>query len=269
MPIARALLALTLILLTACNESSFTGSSVSKPPQPARVPKPMAQPATPAKADAAKEPAAVAPQADDAAPQIGSGSASSSGSAAGEVAAAEPPAPADVVVPPGCGADGATQARLLTPELDVTAVDAHLEYEVYRTDCDGVIQAFVADKILFDIDAWGAYSDMTATLTQDGAAPVPTTLKLTIGSDLFGHTGAGWAHQETTEKVELHGAAKSVRLRIELAGRSLAPREAPAGGPAADGSVPIPTFLRFGNAVPIKVDVKALHPGTAPSGGQG
>jgi hypothetical protein len=156
-----------------------------------------------------------------------------------------------------------TQARLLTPVLDVTASDAHLEYEIYRTDCDGVIQQFAADKILFDMDAWGAYSDMQATLTQD-AAPVATTLKLTIGSDLFGHTGEGWAHQETTEKVELKGNSKSVKLRIELAGRNLAPREAPAGGPAGDGSVPIATYLRFGDATPIQVDVKAMHPGTAP-----
>ena len=226
----RALLALTLVL-SACNNSSFTGGATAQPGV-AQAPKsdPIKIPPTPP--------------------------------ANTTVIGSDPSNPGRIVVPTDCGAAGATQARLLTPDIDVTATGAHLEYEVYRTDCDGVIQAFVADKILFDMDAFGAYSDMDATLTQDGIA-TPTVLKLTLGSDLFGHIGDTWGHQETTNKIATSGSSKSVRLRIELADRSLTPRDPPVSGPAADGSLPIPTFLRFGDAAPIQVDVKAFH--TAPA----
>lgn len=237
----QRLLLVASLALAACNNSSFTGSSGTTPPKPAVKPQ---------SADAAK-------------PALG---ANPSMPAAPNPSVKPGATPSDVVIPPDCGDAGATQARLLTPTIDVEAADAHLEYEIYRTDCDGVVQVFAADKILFDLDAWGAYTDIDATITQEGSTPLPTKMKLTIGSDLFGHTGDSWAHQETTEKVEVKGAAKSVRLRIDLAGRNLSPREMPTGGPAADGSVPIPTYLRFGDATPIQVDVKALNPGTEPPG---
>jgi hypothetical protein len=179
-----------------------------------------------------------------------------------------PTAPVPPVVtpkPPGCGHDGMTQAKLLTPTLDVKDVNAHLDYEVSRVDCDGVVQPFSADKILFDMDSYGMNETLAFSILGDGGVEITRgNLVRRSGSDLFGHTGTGWGYYETQKMIEAQGSKPSVTLRLRIAGQNLAPRIGSTA--AANGSVAIPSFLRFGAALPVMVDVTVLHAAPVPVG---
>lgn len=167
------------------------------------------------------------------------------------------PSPSEIVIPRDCGPDGATQARLLTPAMDLATPGAFIQYEVFRTDCQGKVQMLTAEKIWFDLDAYGIDQDVSYIIGPQNQPGAQGILRRLEGTDLFGHSGPMWAHYETDRAITAGGTSSSVLLTIRLGGMAIAPRLQKTGRTA--GSVSIPSFLRFGRALPVTKDVDVIH----------
>jgi hypothetical protein len=158
-----------------------------------------------------------------------------------------------------CGADGVTNANLLTPSVKNGSPGNYLEYELSIADCSGKPRPLTAEKILFDIDATLLGSGVNKPLSYQ-VASTDNTLKGILqniqGTDLFGRTGANFHHYATDQSINFATNATSMKLRIELAG--LLMRTTTTKGTTAPNQVA--TYLRIGQASPVQQIASLIDP---------
>jgi hypothetical protein len=149
-----------------------------------------------------------------------------------------------------------TQATLLTPKALNGQPGNYLEYEISLTDCTGQRRQLTANSIFFDTDTIsngaGSGNPLRYTLTADGVAVTGVLVEIS-GSDLFGKTGPGYYYNRTDQAVSVQTTTTSVRLRIELMGQTFQSYGAPPSAPQTP--LVVATFLRFGEATPVRKDV--------------
>jgi hypothetical protein len=159
-----------------------------------------------------------------------------------------------------CGQGGVTKVRLLSPSVTSEASDNHLDYEISAVDCDGKPIGKMEGAIDFDI---GASTNIGRTSlpysSLDGASAQRGVLQPVQGQDLFGNTGEKYQFFRTSQAVTLNTDTKSVKIRIELGGT---PIEAYTPEDIQNGTVA--TYLRFGDAAPVKQSVQLLESGAGP-----
>ncbi len=167
-----------------------------------------------------------------------------------------------VVPQPGkCTDAGKTIAKLLTTTgITNGAANQLLEYELSMEDCEGVVTPITARVILFDLDA---ESDSPKALqyqvkSQDGSILSSGTLLAINGSDLFGVLGPDRFHHRTNSNIDVPSAHRKVRLTIDLSYAEHHPIGS--GGIASGPQSLISTFLRFGDAAPVKMPVTFFNP---------
>jgi hypothetical protein len=151
---------------------------------------------------------------------------------------------------PDCGPQGATSARLLTPEVTSNASNQWVRFEVSLTDCFGKILPVIADTVWFDIDSYTSLFNtgttgrgMEFSVTDLAGTPLVAfgqIMKFVYGSDMFGHTG-NWAHWETSTPITINSTMNKFIFAVNLSNVTLQPRVGP-----VDGSSDI--YLRLGNA---------------------
>ena len=158
-----------------------------------------------------------------------------------------------------CGADGVTNANLLTPSVKNGSPGNYLEYELSIADCSGNPRPLTAEKILFDIDATLLGSGVNKPLSYQ-VTSTDNSLKGILqniqGTDLFGRTGANFHHYATDQSINFATKATSVKLRIELAG--LLMRTTTTKGTTAPNQVA--TYLRIGQASPVQQIASLVAP---------
>lgn len=168
-----------------------------------------------------------------------------------------------VVPQPGkCTDAGKTIAKLITTSgITNGAPNQLLEYELSMEDCEGVVTPISARVILFDLDA---ESEAPKPLpyqvkSQDGLVLSSGTLLSINGSDLFGVLGPNRYHHRTNSNIDVPASHRKIRLIIDLSNTENLPM-----GSAGIGAGPqylISTFLRFGDAAPVKMPVTFFNPG--------
>ena len=158
-----------------------------------------------------------------------------------------------------CGADGVTNAKLLTPAGKYGSPGNYLEYELSIVDCSGNPRPLTAEKILFDIDATLLGSGVNKPLSYQ-VASTDNSLKGILqniqGTDLFGRTGANFHHYSTDQSINFATKATSMKLRIELAGLMM--RTTTTKGTTAPNQVA--TYLRIGQAIPVQQIASLIDP---------
>jgi hypothetical protein len=167
----------------------------------------------------------------------------------------------DVEPPSGpCGQGGVTKVRLLSPSVTSEAADNHLDYEISAVDCDGKPLGRMEGAIDFDIGATTKIGKTPLPYSSlDGASAQRGVLQPVKGQDLFGNTGEKYQFFRSSQAVTLNTDTKSVKIRIELDGT---PIKAYTPEDIQDGTVA--TYLRFGDAAPVKQSVKLLESGAGP-----
>lgn len=169
-----------------------------------------------------------------------------------------PSMPPNPTPAPNCD-NAITQAKLLTPSVDLNVPDAHIDFEVYKTNCYGTVIDFTSDKMWFDMDAM----DMEDTIPYDAesdSAMVSGNLNNISGEDMFGHTGKTWGHYETDKPMQIRGKAPSIRIRVKVGTSALKPHGEGSTTPAPYTSDPvtIPAYLKFGTATEATVAVSVI-----------
>jgi hypothetical protein len=168
------------------------------------------------------------------------------------------------VVPSKCTDAGKTIAKLLTTGgITNDAPNQFLEYELSMEDCEGVTTPITASVILFDLDA--EILDGPKTLSyqvksQDGALLSSGALQSINGSDLFGVIGPNRFHHRTNSNINVPVSHRKVRLTIDLSFTNNQPMGSVMTGPVARAV--IQTYLRFGDASPVKMPVTFITNGT-------
>ena len=165
--------------------------------------------------------------------------------------------------PSPCTDAGTTVAKLIsTAGIVNDSANQFLEYELSMEDCEGVVTPITANVILFDLDAE----------SESGAKPLPYQLKSpdgmpisngilasVSGSDLFGVVGPARFHHRTNNNINVPSTHRKVRLIVDLSFTNSQPLNSGLIGPVARAI--IPSFLRFGQASPVKTLVPFITNG--------
>lgn len=168
----------------------------------------------------------------------------------------------DGLEPPSgpCGQGGVTKVRLLSPSVTSAAFDNHLDYEISAVDCDGKPIGKMEGAIDFDIGASTRIGGTPLPYSSlDGANAQRGVLQPVQGQDLFGNTGEKYQFFRTSQAVTLNTDTKSVKIRIELGGTGIK-----AYTPEDIQNGTVATYLRFGDAAPVKQSVQLLEGGAGP-----
>jgi len=163
-------------------------------------------------------------------------------------------------VPGKCTDAGTTVAKLLTTSgITNGASNQFLEYELSMEDCEGVVTPITARVILFDLDA---ESESPRPLpyqvkSQDGLMLSSGVLQTINGSDLFGVIGLNRFHHRTNNNIDVPSAHRKIKLSIDLSNTVHQPM---GSGDTVSPQALISTFLRFGDAAPVKMPVPFVNP---------
>lgn len=151
-----------------------------------------------------------------------------------------------------CGEDATTKVRLLTPDVKSNDADNHLAYEISAVDCQGLPIPQLEGRIDFDIGAVTSVPKQgLAFRTLDTASPQEGIFDEVSGQDLFGNSGAKFKFFRTNVVIKLNLESQSVKIRIDLGGSAIAPYT-----PDDKRNGTVATYLRFGDAKPVKQSVK-------------
>ena len=159
--------------------------------------------------------------------------------------------------PPNCGANGVTQATLLTSAVQNNTPGNFIDYKLTVTDCTGKQIPFTAATVSFDIGAAiGVEQNLTYTITDAGNAAntMSGTLIDIRGHDLFGNSGSNYYHYETDKAVAFAAQANGIIVRIMLNGMSMVPY-------GTNSATIMNTYLAFGATAPVTAPVTLTgHP---------
>lgn len=164
----------------------------------------------------------------------------------------------DFEVPSDCTPDGVTQARLLTKSVKNDTPGEFVEYEISVSDCEGKAKTIRPDKVLFDTNS---YTDAPMEAirfevrTVDGEDVAAGQMEAISGKDLFGQVSETHFHYRTDKSVEFRTPETSFIFRVETGNGRLTATENGKDPDKAEGDQLIETFLRFGEAKPVKKDV--------------
>lgn len=151
-----------------------------------------------------------------------------------------------------------TNVRSLTGTLNQSQMNRRLTYELSLQDCPGTVPQTVAKVVSFDIDAQAFSSAQLLFQAKDNGAVVSSgRLDNIQGSDLFGKSGAEYWHYRTDQTITVRAVSRTVVIEIDMSNMVII---APFGGQTTP-LMTIPTYFKFGDAQPVKVDVQVTeHP---------
>ena len=163
---------------------------------------------------------------------------------------------------PKCENNAATQVTLLTNTVQNGVAGNFVEYKMSVTDCDGKQIPFTASAVSFDLASYvGAQANLTYVITDagDSSHTVRGTLNNLQGNDLFGNSGPNYYHYETDQPVSFAAQANAIIVHIDLMGISMTPY-------GTSSPLEMNTYLKFGNAAPVKAPVQLSQAAPAPGG---
>lgn len=169
-----------------------------------------------------------------------------------------PATPTPVITPSSspCVGDGITQVKLLTASIQVKAPNQFVDYDIQWTDCFGNPKAISNANLKFDInavtDAFMQPVPYKLSLSDNSTAAVSANFQGIQGSDLFGNTSSKYAYWQT-QSISYVPQATTIRLRIDLSNRQIAPITSPTL--TITSPVSIPTFLKLGDAPPVQQNI--------------
>ena len=164
---------------------------------------------------------------------------------------------------PKCENNAATQVTLLTNTVQNGVAGNFVEYKMTVTDCDGKQIPFTASAVSFDLASYvGTQANLTYVITDagDSSHSVRGTLNNLQGNDLFGNSGPNYYHYETDQPVSFAAQANAIIVHIDLMGMSMAPY-------GTSSPLEMNTYLKFGNAAPVKAPVQLSHAAPTPAPG--
>ncbi|MGE0173162.1 MAG: hypothetical protein AB7T49_10265 [Oligoflexales bacterium] len=163
----------------------------------------------------------------------------------------------------GCNeAAGKTVAKLLTDYIKNDEPNQFVTYEISLTNCDGSPRTLTDESIYYDVNAFirefGRDVRYRILDPSNNNELLEGILVHETGKDLFGNTGDNRGYWRT-EKVTLNGVTEKLHLVINMSNLTLKPSSDSASGSTTSDAYIIDSFLRFGEASPVKEPLKVLR----------